>query len=209
MGKSKEEILYEEELKKDWNRKLIDHTKKVKEIEKPSPRFPKTVEKACQEYFDICHKDGVKPSVAGLGVALGINRETLLQWVRGEVSVECADVVREYFNMLEMFEETALKDGKTNAIAGVFGMKNNFGYKDQVEHKIVADDGVDIKAIERKYQQRQEIIDEKPIEIDIQEAEFTTEPPIKEEEKVIVATEPKEEKVVVEEKPSDDEECPF
>ena len=126
----------EEEQRKEWNRTTIAHIRKVRQIPKPSPSFPKTIESACEKYLSICEEDGIKPSVAGLGFALGVSREIFLQWVRGEISVECADVIKYYFSMLEVFDETALKDNKTNAVAGIFLGKNNYGYKDQVEHKI-------------------------------------------------------------------------
>ena len=168
----KEIMRYEEEQKKEWNRVLIAHTRKVRNITKPSPQFPKTIEKACEEYFTICETDGVKPSVAGLSVALGVNREILLSWVRGEVSIESADVIRQYFALLEIFDETALKDGKTNALSGIFLAKNNYGYKDQVEHKIIDEKERSNEEIEMRYNQLHEIVSETPKEIEIVEAEI-------------------------------------
>ena len=174
MGLSAEDKIevakYEEELKRDWNRSMIKHIRKVKEIEKPSPQFPNTIEEACEDYFAICERDGVKPSVAGLSVALGVNRDTLLSWVRGEVSIECADVIKEYFSLIEVFEETALKDNRTNPVGGIFMMKNNHGYKDQVEHKIVDDRELTNEEIALRYRQSHDIIENQPIKvIDVKE----------------------------------------
>lgn len=166
----KEVMEYEEEQKKEWNRVLIAHTRKVRKINKPSPQFPSTIRKACEEYFDLCEEDGVKPSVAGLSVALGVNREILLQWVRGEVSIESADVIREYFALLEIFDETALKDNRTNAVAGLFNMKNNYNYKDSVEHKIIDDREITNEEIEMRYRQMHEIVNEEVKEIEVQPA---------------------------------------
>ena len=162
----------EAEQNRAWNRTTIAHIRKVRKIKKPSPMFPNTIEEACEEYLNICEEDGIKPSVAGLGFALGVSREILLQWVRGEVSVECADVVRYYFSMLEVFDETALKDNKTNAVAGIFLGKNNYNYKDQVEHKIVDDREVSNEEIERRYRQMHEIVNETPKKIEVKEAQI-------------------------------------
>ena len=162
----------EEEQKKSWNRTTIAHIRKIRKINKPSPMFPQTIEEACEQYLNICEEDGIKPSVAGLGFALGVSREILLQWVRGEVSVECADVVKYYFSMLEVFDETALKDNKTNAVAGIFLGKNNYGYKDQVEHKIVDDRELSNEEIEMKYRKIHEIVNNEVKEIEVKEAKI-------------------------------------
>lgn len=161
----KEIALYEEELLKSWNKKLIEHSRKVKAIEKPNARFPDTVKCACEKYFDICETDGVKPSVAGLGVALGVSREILLSWVRGEISVECADVIKEYFALIEIFDETALKDNRTNAVSGIFLMKNNHGYKDEVVTKVVDDREISNEEIEQRYRQLHEIVSDQSLTI--------------------------------------------
>ena len=150
----------EAEQNREWNRQVIAHTKHIRQIKKPSPAFPKTIEEACEKYLDICEEDGVKPSVSGLGFALGVSREVLLQWVRGEVSVECADVVKYYFSLLEVFDESAMKENKTNVVAGVFLAKNNYGYKDQVEHKIVDDREISDEEIEQRYRLKHEIVNE-------------------------------------------------
>lgn len=167
----KELAEFEEKQKKEWDRVLIAHTRKVRAIKKPSPRFPDTIKEACEEYFDLCEEDGVKPSVAGLSVALGTNRTTLLSWVRGEVSIESSDVIREYFALIEIFDETSIKDNRTNAVAGIFGMKNNYDYKDQVEVKRIDDREISNEEIERRYRQMHEIVSETPKEIEVQEAQ--------------------------------------
>jgi len=162
----------EAEQNRSWNRSVLAHIRKVREIKKPSPMFPTTIEEACEKYLNICEEDGVKPSVSGLAFALKVSRAVLLQWVSGEISVECADTIRTYFSMIEVFDDTALKENKTNAVSGIFGMKNNFGYKDQVEHKIVDDKELSNEEIERKYLQQHKILKGEIKEIEVVEAEI-------------------------------------
>ena len=166
----KEIMQYEEEQKREWNKLIIAHIKRVEAIKKPSVQFPNTIVEACDEYFALCEKDGVKPSVAGLGLALGVSRSTLLSWVRGEVSTESSDVLQHYFNIIEVFDETALKDNRVNALAGVFGMKNNYDYKDQVEHKIVDEREISNEEIEMRYRQMHEIVGEEVKELEVKPA---------------------------------------
>ena len=163
----KEIKAYEEELKREWNRSMIMHIRRVHNIPKPSVQFPDTIRRACEQYFDICEEDGVKPSVAGLSVALGVNEDTLLQWVRGEVSIESADVIKQYFSFLQVFDETALKDNQTNAVGSIFMGKQHYGYKDEVVHKIVDNREISNEEIEMRYRQMHEIVsDQEPQEIE-------------------------------------------
>lgn len=163
----KKEIMeYEEEQKREWNKVILKHIRSIQNIAKPSVQFPNTIQRACDEYFNLCEKDGIKPSVAGLSLALGTNRSTLLSWVRGEVSIESADVVKNAFNLLEVFDETSLKDNKTNAVAGIFLSKNNYDYKDQVEVKRIEDREISNEEIEMRYRKMHEIVSEQPIEIE-------------------------------------------
>lgn len=161
---------YEEELRKEWNRGVIAHIRKVSAIKKPSPHFPDTIEEACKEYFDLCQDDGIKPSVAGLSVALGVNEEILLQWVRGEVSIVSADVIKRYFSFIQVFDETALKDNQTNAVGSIFMGKQHYGYKDVVEHKIVDEREKSNEEIEAIWRKRIATINQNPKEIEIVEA---------------------------------------
>lgn len=167
----KEIMQYEEEQKREWNKIILAHIRKIQKITKPSVQFPSTIERACEQYFDLCENDGVKPSVAGLSLALGVSRSTLLTWVRGEVSIESADTIQHYFNLLEVFDETALKDNRTNAVAGIFLGKNNYDYKDQVEVKRIDEREISNEEIELRYRKMHEIVSETPKEIEIQPAE--------------------------------------
>lgn len=160
----KEIAEYEEQLRREWNKSLIIHVKKVRAIKKPTPHFPNTIRTACDTYFDLCEEDGVKPSVAGLSVALGVSRDTLLSWVRGEISLESADVVKEYFSLIEIFDETSIKDNRTNAVSGIFMMKNNHGYKDEVVTKVIDEREISNEEIERKYLKMHEIIEQPVVE---------------------------------------------
>lgn len=192
MNKAEKEALMKanEELQKEWNKSVFTHIRSIQAIAKPNVNDVKGVERACKDYFTLCEENRMRPSVSGLALALGVNRSILLKWLNGEITIQTADVIMEYFSLIEIFDETALKDNKTNPVAGLFNMKNNFGYKDEVEHHIIEDKKPTNKELEEKYIQRQEIIDAKPVEID-----YTR--PQKPVEKTPVIV------------PTDDEEVPF
>lgn len=161
--KSKQELEQEAEQERIvWTTNMFQHIQHIKEIKKPSTDDPTSIERACKEYFELCEEDGVPPTVAGLARALGTNRSTLMKWLHGEISIRTADVVMEYFSLIEIFDESALKNNKTNAVAGLFNMKNNYDYKDEVEHKIIDERKPTMKEIAEKYGKRAEIIDAQP-----------------------------------------------
>lgn len=158
MGKQQET----EQERKNWNKQLFAHIRNIKRIKTPCIDDAKDVERACEEYLKQCEEDEVKPTIAGLSMALGVNRTILRKWISGEVSIQTADIIIEYYSVIEIFDETALKENKTNAVAGLFNMKNNFGYKDEVEVKHVEDRKPSMKEIEEKYRKRRDIVEAQP-----------------------------------------------
>ena len=171
MNKQDKEALMKanEELQKEWNRSVFTHIRNIQAIKKPNANDSDGVRRACEEYFKQCEEDRMRPSVSGLALALGVNRAVLLKWLNGEITIQTADVIMEYFSLIEIFDETALKDNKTNAVAGLFNMKNNYGYKDEVEHRVIEDKKPTNKEIEQKYKERHDIVEAQPVEIDYTE----------------------------------------
>lgn len=86
------------------------------------------------EYFTICGKNEMKPSVAGMAMALGTNRGTLWEWVTtGRKGTEVTDTLKRGYQLLNQMMEDYMQNGQINPVAGIFLMKNNFNYRDQQE----------------------------------------------------------------------------
>lgn len=92
------------------------------------------------DYFNICIKNDMKPSVAGLALAFGITRQRL--WERangtGHQALE-QEVIDEYqwaYVLLNAQMEDYMQNGKINPVSGIFLMKNNMGYQDRQEYII-------------------------------------------------------------------------
>lgn len=86
------------------------------------------------EYFTICGKNGMKPSVAGMAMALGISRITLWEWVTtGRKGAEVTNTLKRGYQLLNQVMEDYMQNGQINPVAGIFLMKNNFNYRDQQE----------------------------------------------------------------------------
>lgn len=116
------------------------------------------------EYFEITAKNDVKPSVAGLALALNIDRSTLYDWVhRGTKSNDVTLTLKKAYRVLNLMMEDYMQNGKINPVSGIFLMKNNLGYRDQQEVVVTPNDPlgekVDRKELEKKYLESLPIID--------------------------------------------------
>ena len=116
------------------------------------------VENRINEFFDIVGKYKNKPTVAGLALALGIDRQKLGRIMSGRdegktYSVEVRQLLHSIYVMYESMWEQSMNDGDIPTNSGIFIGKNQFGYKDVVEHEIVADvkPQIDTAAIMARY----------------------------------------------------------
>lgn len=176
-------------INKEWNKTVYKYIKAVKGITKPNIEDSEGVKRACDEYMQVSEDFEIKPSVSGLALALGVNREILLKWLRGEVSIRTADIIAECYSLIEIFDETAMKDNRINPVAGVFNMKNNHGYKDEVEIKHTDEKKPSNEEIARIYGQHVEIIDAQPSAvIEQKKVEKVIEPPKEETKPLVVDT---------------------
>ena len=89
------------------------------------------VENRINEYFDFCEENDRKPNMIGMANWLGISRETVNQWKRGDVrSSTHTDVIRKAVDILEEIWVDYMQNGKINPASGIFLAKNMFQYKD-------------------------------------------------------------------------------
>ena len=96
-----------------------------------------------ETFFTICEKNSILPTVAGLALALGIDRGTLWDWVsntRGTIkNREVVDTLKGVYSMLNAQYEEMLTQGKMIPVSAFFLMQNNHGYKQQTDHVITAE----------------------------------------------------------------------
>lgn len=160
-AKSKNEIVdyQEREEKEQWSSGALTHLQKINQIAKPDLKKPAEIIRACDSYFSLCKQDNQKPTMSGLALALGTNRRTLLKWYSGETRIYNREIIQQYFDLLETFDELMLKEGKINPVSALFIMKNNYGYTDKTEIK-VSDEEISNEEIERRYREQHEIVSE-------------------------------------------------
>lgn len=155
--KEKRELAVKQEQEVAFNTKTANHLVRISQIAKPKLSDPKDVDRACVMYFNACAEDDVRTTVSGLAMVLGVNRLTLIGMVNGTTRVENRDVLAKWFQMLEITDEIAMKEGKTNPVSAIFLAKNNYGYVDEQKVKVIDDELTD-EEIEKRYRERHEVV---------------------------------------------------
>ena len=139
------------------NTKYINHSLRLSRLPKISTNDAEAVKERIVNYFEICAEDDMKPSVAGLALALDIDRVYLWEIRTGRKgkNPEVANALKRAMKILDLQMVDYMQNGKINPVSGIFLMKNNFGYADKQEVVVTPNsplgDGRDEKELEKKY----------------------------------------------------------
>ena len=103
---------------------------------------PEAVQQRLNDYFGYMASQDAKPTVAGMAMALGMDRrrlweiktgaQTTNRWIE-DLPNEVKDYRKEAYSLMENLWETYMNSGKINPVTGIFLGKNNFGYQDKQE----------------------------------------------------------------------------
>ena len=131
---------------------------------------PKQVERRINEYFDFCEANDRKPNMVGMGNWLGVSRDTINQWKRGDMrSATHSDLIRKAVQILEDLWVDYMQNGKVNPASGIFLGKNMFQYKDTQDVVFTpqnnVEDDLSAEDITRRY-----LDDGKAVETDFSDA---------------------------------------
>lgn len=139
------------------NRKYIQHSLRLADLPKCNMASAEEVTQRIKDYFAICADDEMKPSVAGLALAMDIDRTYL--WAiragkRGQ-NPDVVDALKKAMKLLDLQMVDYMQNGKINPVSGIFLMKNNFGYADKQEVIVTPNsplgDTKDTKELEARY----------------------------------------------------------
>ena len=124
---------------------------------------PTAVKDRIAEYFRLYAEADTKPTVTGLGMALGVDRRRLWEIATGNfgsrvqstLPKESVDAIKKAYDFLGNLWENYMQNGKINPVSGIFLGKNNFGYQDKQEMVITPnqpESDYDEKDITSRYQ---------------------------------------------------------
>ena len=127
------------------NQKYIGVSLKLFNLPSIDLKDPEQVQDRLNEYFKIQFDADVKPTVAGMAMALGIDRRRLWE-IRSGVSTSnrwvedlptlTKDSIKKAYDFMENLWENYMQNGKINPVSGIFLGKNNFGYQDKTEYVV-------------------------------------------------------------------------
>ena len=102
---------------------------------------PEQVNNRLMEFFKIHADADMKPTVSGMGMALGLDRRRLWEIKTGNAKAynlptSVADSIKRAYEYMEILWENYMQNGKINPVSGIFLVKNNFGYQDKTEYVV-------------------------------------------------------------------------
>ena len=106
---------------------------------------PEQVIDRLNEFFRIHAEADMKPTVSGMGMALGLDRRRLWEIKTGnfgtqksleELPTLTKDSIKKGYEYMEILWENYMQNGKINPVSGIFLGKNNFGYQDKTEYVV-------------------------------------------------------------------------
>ena len=124
------------------NTKYLAVSMKLMNMPEIDLKDPEQVIDRLNEYFQIHADNDMKPTVAGMGMALGLDRRRLWE-IKTDVADRNQDLptltrdsIKKAYKMMENLWENYMQNGKINPVSGIFLGKNNFGYQDKTEYVV-------------------------------------------------------------------------
>ena len=126
------------------NTRIVMTNMKFFDMPKVDLHDPEAVRVRLGEYFQIYGEADLKPTVAGMAMALGVDRRRLWAIAKDQptggdgykmrLPEETADLIKKAYEILETTMENYAASGKINPVMAIFMMKNHFGYQDKTEY---------------------------------------------------------------------------
>ena len=92
---------------------------------------PEQVRDRIGQYFRFCSENDRRPQIVGMCNWLGISRDTLNMWVRGETrGATHSDIIKKAYAFMEEMWTDYMTYGKISPPTAIFLAKNWYGYKD-------------------------------------------------------------------------------
>ena len=144
------------------NTRIVLTNMKFFDMPKVDLQNPEAVKERLCEYFAIYGEADLKPTVAGMGMALGLDRRRLWEIKTGnhttstpKLPSEVEDLIKKAYEILETTMENYANAGKINPVMAIFMMKNHFGYQDKTEYVLTPnqkqDSDYDADDIRKRY----------------------------------------------------------
>lgn len=113
---------------------LISHMEELWSLDPVDIEDAQAVADRIELFFAICRKNGKRPTVSSLCLAVGITETTFKNWYHGvsRASTHQGIALRAKMILESMWEDWMI-EGKINPVAGIFLAKNHFEYKNETD----------------------------------------------------------------------------
>ncbi len=105
---------------------IMDELRKLPPVSK---REPDKVKERLDYYFQYCTNNGVKCSVEGMTLALGVSRQTLWEW-ENDIGSKSGELVRRAKELINTLLTQWSMDGKMPFPFTIWLQKQHYGYSD-------------------------------------------------------------------------------
>lgn len=122
------------------NTKYLGVSMQLMQMEKVNLHDIQAVVDRLNEYFRLHASNDMKPTVAGMAMALGVDRRSLWAIKTGQpangqgytydLPTAVSDAIKKAYLLMENLWENYMQNGRINPMAGVFLGVNNYGYLD-------------------------------------------------------------------------------
>jgi len=86
-----------------------------------------------EDYFKLCDKYDIIPTIASMSLYLGVNRDTIYTIANSPKVYECSDILKSAIATCQAYHENAFMSGEVPPVAFIFYAKNYYGMKDQTD----------------------------------------------------------------------------
>jgi len=123
------------DMTKEENQSYIDQTLYLLSLDPVNFDSAINVRNRVKLYFNDCKKNGLRPVVPGLQIALGIDDDTWMRYVNGDMGSEA--VIKEFKVAEQMLQHQMtmyVAAGKIAPVAGIFQLKSYHHRKDEQDY---------------------------------------------------------------------------
>lgn len=115
------------------------------------------------DYFKLCDKYDIIPTIASLSLYLGVNKDTIYTIANSPKVYECSDILKTAIQTCQAYHENAFMSGEVPPVAFIFYAKNYYGMKDQTDVRFNQDQNTETIASDSISALKEQIAEEQTI----------------------------------------------
>ena len=147
---------YLDEMPKDEARELVSRTlaDTFKWYKMPRVKDDDECEERLILFFETCIATGELPTIEKMALALGVVRETLRKWERGDLGSRRSVMIKKAKEFIATYDAEMAHKGKMQPVTYIFRAKNYYGMADTVDYNLSSADPLGESSSREEIEQR-------------------------------------------------------